>query len=190
TSPAREASGQSRTAMRCPRRRPWPPAASGGPSTPCAMFKFGRRPPLPTSPGYARSRPAPPLERPSRDGFHCIPLPRRRRQHRPATPPWPAASLRAKAGGRVPAVPGGGPGGAHPLGAGWGGRGADRLCAAGPVRGTEPIMAEVVTLRLVMMVLPLVVLLAASYRERWRASLDTMTGLACLCVAMGAVTLI
>jgi diguanylate cyclase (GGDEF) domain len=54
----------------------------------------------------------------------------------------------------------------------------------------RPIMAEVVTLRLVMMVLPLVVLLAASYRERWRASLDTMTGLACLCVAMGAVTLI
>lgn len=51
----------------------------------------------------------------------------------------------------------------------------------------RPIMAEVVTLRLVMMVLPLVVLLAASYRERWRASLDTMTGLACLCVAMGAV---
>jgi len=53
-----------------------------------------------------------------------------------------------------------------------------------------PIMGEVVFLRLLLMVAPLVLLLAASFREEWRGILHRLAGLACLCTALGAVVLV
>ncbi|WP_233275230.1 GGDEF domain-containing protein [Pseudoxanthomonas suwonensis] len=54
----------------------------------------------------------------------------------------------------------------------------------------KPIMAEVVALRLSLMVMPLLLLLAASYRQQWRSILHHIAGAACLCAALGAVTLV
>src|SRR5690606_36143529 len=55
----------------------------------------------------------------------------------------------------------------------------------------KPIMGEVVALRLSLMVMPLLLLLAASYRQQWRSILHHIAGAACrLCAALGAVTLV
>lgn len=51
-------------------------------------------------------------------------------------------------------------------------------------------MGEVVALRLSLMVMPLLLLLAASYRQQWRSILHHIAGAACLCAALGAVTLV